>query len=29
MSKALKTIRASLEQQYGQYGLLLWLYWQG
>lgn len=29
MSKALKTIRASLEKQYGQYGLLLWLYWQG
>lgn len=29
MSKALKTIRTSLEKQYGQYGLLLWLYWQG
>jgi RNA polymerase sigma-70 factor (family 1) len=29
MSKALKNIRASLEKQYGQYGLLLWLFWQG
>lgn len=29
MSKALKAIRTSLEKQYGQYGLLLWLYWQG
>lgn len=28
MSKALKNIRASLEKQYGQYGLLLWLFWQ-
>ena len=28
MSKALKNIRASLEEQYGQFGLLLWLLWQ-
>jgi RNA polymerase sigma-70 factor (ECF subfamily) len=28
MSKALKNIRASLEKQYGQLGLLLWLFWQ-
>lgn len=28
MSKALKNIRASLEKQYGLYGLLLWLCWQ-
>ena len=27
MSKALKNIRTSLEKQYGQYGLLLWLFW--
>jgi RNA polymerase sigma-70 factor (family 1) len=29
MSKALKSIRTSLEAQYGQLGLLLWLFWQG
>lgn len=29
MSKALKNIRYSLEKQYGQYGLLLWLFWKG
>jgi len=28
MSKALKNIRSSLEKQYGQYGLVLWLCWQ-
>lgn len=29
MSKALKSIRATLEHQYGQLGLLFWLFWQG
>lgn len=29
MSKALKNIRASLEKQYGQLGLLFWLFWLG
>lgn len=29
MSKALKNIRASLEKQYGQFGLLFWLFWLG
>ena len=29
MSKALKNIRAILEKQYGQLGLLLWLLWHG
>lgn len=29
MSKALKNIRASLAKQYGQFSLLLWLFWQG
>lgn len=28
MSKALKNIRASLEKEYGQIGVLLWLFWQ-
>jgi RNA polymerase sigma-70 factor (family 1) len=29
MSKALKNIRTSLENQYGQFGLLLWIFCQG
>ncbi len=29
MSKALKNIRDNLQKQYGEFGLLLWLLWQG